>query len=158
MANQVEVINSGFSASASFTPAAASHLAGDVNGGLQELLVSSNRTEIVGDVMVTAAEFLIAGGTAEASAWTLHLYNAIPASPLADDSPWDLVAGDRTAYQGKVDLGTAVDVGATNFIETQGINKQITLAGAGLFGYLVNGTTVTPAAVAHTAKLRIVRL
>ena len=46
-------------------------------------------------------------------------------------------------------------MGDTLFIETTNIQKQIKLAGTSVFGYLVNGTTLTPQAVAHIVTLQL---
>lgn len=139
----------------SFTPAAASHTAGDVNGAAAEFtLVGLTGSR----VMITSATLEIDSATAEATTWTLHLYNITPPSALADDAVFNLPAGDRGAYLGKIDLGTAVDQGDTQWVETHGINKQIKLSGTSVFGYLVNNTTLTPAAVAHIVTLHTVQL
>lgn len=148
-------VGKAYSASATFTPAAASHVAGDVNGGAQTIAfgaISASR------IMITSAALEIDGGTAEATAWRLYLYNVTPPSALADDAAWDLPSGDRASFLGYVDLGTAVDLGSTQWVETNIINKQIKLAGTGVFGYLVNLTTLTPAAVAHIVTLHAVGL
>jgi hypothetical protein len=44
------------------------------------------------------------------------------------------------------------------WVEVHGLNKSVKLAGTSLFAYLVNLTTVTPAAVAHTVTLHAVGL
>ena len=139
-----------YSNAATFTPAANSHVAGDVNGGAQEF---KGMGPSGGQIMITSATLMINGGSAEATAWTLHLYSVTPPSATADDGAFDVPAGDRASYLGAVSLGTAVDLGSTQYIETNFINKQIALAGQSLFGYLVNGTTLTPAAVAHVVTL-----
>jgi hypothetical protein len=141
----------GKSARATFTPAAASHTAGDVNGGAQVFALGAPEGCLF---LITDADLYIDGGTAEATSWRLHLYSAMPASALADDAAWDVPAGDRTAYLGYIDLGTALDLGATQGIQTSGINRSVQLTGNHLFGYLVNLTTLTPDAVAHTVRLR----
>jgi hypothetical protein len=151
--DSVTVKAASYSASASFTPAAASHTAGDVNGAAAEF---TSMGPSAGRIMITGAELMIVGTAAEATAWTLHLYNVTPPSALADDAVWDIPSGDRASYLGKIDLGTAVDIGSTSWIETQGINKQLKLAGTSLFAYLVNSTTLTPAAVAHTVTLHAI--
>ena len=69
-----------------------------------------------------------------------------PPSALADNAPWDLPSGDRSAFLGIVQLGTPVDLGSTLYVEANIINKQIKLAGTSLFGYLVTQTGYTPAA------------
>jgi hypothetical protein len=144
-----------FSASATFTPAASSHTAGDVNGGAQEF---TSIGPSAGRVMITSAAIEIDGATAEATAWRLYLYSVTPPSALADLGDYLLAAGDRASYLGFIDLGTAVDIGDTQWVETHIINKQIKLAGTSVFGYLVNLTTLTPAAVAHIVTLHTIAL
>lgn len=145
----------GFSASATFTPAASSHVANDCNGAagtFASMGLSGAR------IMITGASLEIDGATAESTAWRLYLYNVTPPSATADDGAWDLPSGDRASFLGYVDLGTAIDLGSTQWVEVSGINKQLKLAGTGLFGYLVNLTTLTPAAVAHIVTLHAVGL
>jgi hypothetical protein len=142
-----------YSASATFTPAAASHTAGDVNGAAAEFALVAPSA---GRIIITSASLEIDGGTAEATAWTLYLYNVTPPSALADDAAFDLPSGDRASFLGQISLGTAVDLGSTQWVEVHGINKQIKLAGTSVFGYLVNATTLTPAAVAHIVTLHAV--
>jgi hypothetical protein len=148
-------VTGAYSASATFTPAAASHTAGDSNGVAQEF---ASMGESAGRIMITSATLHIAGATAEATAWRLYLFNVTPPSALADDAPFVLPAGDLASFLGYVDLGTAVDLTDNQWVETHGINKQVKLAGTSLFGYLVNLTTVTPAAVAHVVTLHAVAL
>lgn len=142
-----------YSASATFTPAATSHTAGDCNGAAAEFATIGPSA---GRVMITSASLEIDGGTAEATAWTLYLYNITPPSATADDGAWDLASGDRASFLGAVNLGTAVDLISTQWIEAHGINKQIKLAGTSVFAYLVNSTTLTPANVAHIVTLHTV--
>lgn len=75
----------------------------------------------------------------------LALYNVTPPSALADNAPWDLPSGDRSAFLGIVQLGTPTDLGSTLYVEQNIINKQIKLASTSLFGYLVTQTGYTPA-------------
>lgn len=143
--------DSGCSAEATFTPAASSHVAGDCNGAAAEFAFGAPSGCVF---MVTDADLYIDGGTAEATAWRLYLYNVTPPSATADDGAWDLPSGDRSAYLGYLDLGTAVDVGSTQAIQNPGVNRSVKLSGTSVFGYLVNLTTLTPAAVAHRVRLR----
>jgi hypothetical protein len=143
----------GYNASATFTPAASSHAAGDVNGGAQEF---TSMGPSAGRIMITSASLEIDGATAEASSWRLYLFNVTPPSALADDAAFTLPSGDRASFLGQIDLGTAVDLGDTQYIEGNGINKQVKLSGTSLFGYLVNLTTLTPANVAHKVTLHAV--
>lgn len=143
------------SVSATFTPAASSHTAGDCNGAAQNFasIGLSGRP-----IMITGASLEIDSGTAEATSWRIYLYNVTPPSAIADDGAWDLASGDRASFLGYIDLGTAVDLGSTQWVESSGINKQVKLSGTGLFGYLVNNTTLTPANVAHIVTLHAVQL
>lgn len=145
-----------FYSGATFTPAAASHTAGDVNGGAQ---VFSGMGKVNDSILITSASLMIASGTAEATAWRLYLFSVTPPSALADDAAFTLASGDRASFLGHIDLGTAADLGDSLYIETNGINKQIKTGGSqNIYGYLVNTTTVTPAAVAHTVTLHAVGL
>jgi len=146
----VPVYGVGVSASATFTPAAASHVANDVVGGAQTFALGALSGSVF---MLTDAELLINSSTAQATAWRLYLYNVTPPSATADDGAWDLPSGDQASFLGYIDLGTAIDLGSTQWIENHGVNKTIKLSGTGVFGYLVNLTTLTTAAVAHTVKL-----
>jgi hypothetical protein len=146
----VPVYGVGVSASATFTPAAASHVANDVVGGAQTFALGALSGSVF---MLTDAELLINSSTAQATAWRLYLYNVTPPSATADDGAWDLPSGDQASFLGYIDLGTAIDLGSTQWVENHGVNKTIKLSGTGVFGYLVNLTTLTTAAVAHTVKL-----
>ncbi len=101
------------------------------------------------EVMITSASLeidktaIISGETS----YLLYLYNVAPPSVYADNAAWDLAAGDRPSFLGAVNLGTPVDIGSTVFVETNSINKQITLLSGELWGYLVTVGTYTPAAV-----------
>lgn len=141
----------GKSAAATFTPAAASHVANDCNGAAAQfsLAAPSGCT-----FLITDASLSISGGTAEATAWRLYLYNVTPPSAIADDGAFDFTyATDGAAFLGYVDLGTAVDLGGAQWVQTSGINRAVKLSGTSVFGYLVNLTTSTPAAVAHIVTL-----
>lgn len=101
-----------------------------------------------GSVFITSAEFevdasaIISGETS----YRLHLYSVTPPSALGDNAAHDVPSGDRASYLGYISLGTPVDLGSTLYVGTDGINKQIKLAGTSLFGYLVTVGAFTPAA------------
>lgn len=139
-------------AAATFTPAAASHVAGDVVGGAQQF---SNIGPSGGYITINSVTLEIDGATIETTAWKLYLYSVTPPSALADDAAFDLPSGDRASFLGYVDIPQVVDLGATLWIESHNIGKRVKLAGTSLFGYLVNGTTLTPAAVAHIVTLHV---
>jgi hypothetical protein len=101
---------------------------------------------------IVSASMLVAGGTQETSTWRLYLFNVTPPSAAADDAAYVLPSGDRAAFLGYFDFAQLVDVGDTLYIEATP-SKIVRLSGTGLFAYLVNLTTLTPAAVAHTVTL-----
>ncbi len=81
----------------------------------------------------------------------LHLFDAAP-DAIADNAAWDLSsAGDRGKYKGYLDLGTAVDLGSTLYVEVNGsaLDKLIKLAdgSTSLFGVLTTGGAFTPTAL-----------
>lgn len=151
--------SSAYSASAAFTPAATSHTAGDSVGVATEFvfanMIGTNPQPRAG-LMITSASLMIADATAAVTAWRLYLFGVTPPSALADDAAFVLASADRASFLGYVDLGTAVDLTDTQWVETNSINKQLKLTGTSVFGYLVNLTTLTPAAVAHTVTLHVV--
>lgn len=138
-----------FVSQATFTPAAASHVAGDVVGGAQEFKGLSSG----GNVQIVSASLLVNSATIETTAWTVHLYERTPPSAIADDSPFDIPSGDQAVYLGSVAIAQLVDVGSSLYIQSDNINKGLRLSSRSAFGYLVNGTTLTPAAVAHIVTL-----
>lgn len=84
------------------------------------------------------------------------MFSVTPPSALADDAAFTLASGDLASYLGYIDLAQVVDFGDTLYIEANNIQKQIQLAGTSVFGYLVNGTTLTPAAVSHIVTINAV--
>lgn len=137
---------------ATFTPAASSHATPAVVGGAQEfkgLSVSTGQ-----GIQIISASLLIAGATIETTAWRLYLYSVTPPSALADAATFDLPTGDIASFLGYVDIAQVVDLGSTLYVQSDNLNKPIRPAGGrNAFGYLVNQTTLTPAAVAHTVTL-----
>ena len=99
------------------------------------------------DMMVTSVQLQIndTGVISGETSYRLYLYNATPPGAYADNTAWDLPAGDRSAFVGYVDLGTPVDLGTTLYVETSNINKQLKMgATSQLFGYLVTNGAYTP--------------
>jgi hypothetical protein len=138
-----------YSASASFTPAATSHTAGDVVGTAQEFALNAPAGSLL---RIVSASLRVDGGTNETSTWRLYLFSVTPPSALADDAPFLLPSGDRASFLGYFDFAQLVDVGDTLFIEATP-NKIIRLTGGSVFAYLVNLTTLTPAAVARQVTI-----
>jgi hypothetical protein len=149
-ANTLALLAPGKTASATFTPAASSHTAGDVNGAAGTFALSAPSACTL---LITDANLLINSATAEATAWRLYLYNVTPPSAYADAAAWDLASGDQASFLGYIDLGTAIDLGSSQWVENRIVNKAVKLSGTSLFGYLINLTTLTPAAVAHTVTI-----
>jgi hypothetical protein len=99
------------------------------------------------DVIITSAslEVDLTAVPSGMTGFTLHLYSVTPPSAYVDNNAWDLPSGDRASYLGAISLGTPVDLGSTLFVEQNGVNKQITAAGATVYGYLVSAGGYTPA-------------
>jgi hypothetical protein len=146
-----------YTGSATFTPAANSHTAGDCNGAAAEF---ANVGPAGAKALIVSATIKVSNTAAEATGWRLHLYSVTPVSALADDAAWSLADADLASYLGYIDLGsTATDQGANQFSQADGIQKAVSIPASGsLFGYLVNDTTLTPGAVAHLVTLSAVGL
>lgn len=105
--------------------------------------------------LLIEASAVISGETS----YRLHLYNVTPPSALGDNTAWDLPSGDRASYLGYVDLGTPVDVGASLFVQTDGLLKDLKLKTSSLYGYLVTVGAYTPtSARVHKATLHTLAL
>jgi hypothetical protein len=147
----VSIVSSdGFSSVASFTRPndTTAYTAGDVEGGALEFDGIGPSTG--GQVVITTAKLEqdVSSIPSGETSFRLYLYNVTPPSALADNAAWDLPSGDRASFAGYVDLGTPVDLGSTCYVETSGINKQVTVpAGGKLFGYLVTNGGYTPSAL-----------
>lgn len=128
------------------------YAAGDVVGATAAAIEFSNIGNPNGYISITDADLRIDVSAVPAgmTSFRLHLYDATPASALADNAAWDLPAGDRDAYLGYIDLGTPVDVGSTLFVQTAGDGSKAIKMGstASLFGYLVTTTGFTPSSAA----------
>lgn len=150
--NPLPAYTPAFSASATFTPAASSHTAGDVVGGAAEFALGAPSGSLL---KIVNASMLVAGGTNETSTWRVYLFSVTPPSALADLGDFLLAAADRASFLGYFDFAQLVDVGDTLYIEATP-SKVIRLTGTSVFGYLVNLTTVTPAAIARTVRIHAV--
>lgn len=138
---------------------AANDVLGAATGSTAALDFATMGPSTGGEIIITSAIFerdvsaLISGETS----YILHLYSITPPSALGDNAAWDLPSGDRASYLGSINLGTPVDLGSTLYVAQDGINKQVTLASAHLFGYLVTVGTYTPTAQAvHKVTLHAV--
>lgn len=131
------------------------YTANDVIGaatGSTAALTFASMGPSAGRVMITSVSLeidltaIISGMTS----YRLHLYNVTPPSALGDNAPFDIgaaggtQAADRAAYLGFIDLGSPADLGSTLYVELNGVNKQIKLAGTSIFAYLVTIGAYTP--------------
>lgn len=138
--------------SATFTPAASSHATPAVVGGAQQFLQAG---QVGACVNIVSASLRIDNSSLETSTWQVHLYDLTPPSAIADAATFTLPSGDRASYLGAISLAQTVLFTNTQYIESNNIYKLVRLSHGGLYGYLVNGTTLTPAAVAHVVTLGI---
>lgn len=136
-------------ATATFTPANTSHTAGDVVGTKQEFV---GNWEQANHWVITRATMRALGGTNETSTWTVHLYSALPTT-IADDAVYALADADRGSYLGQFTLAQLLDLGGTLYIENESVNKHVITPSGVLYGFLVNGTTVTTAAIDRVVTL-----
>jgi hypothetical protein len=91
--------------------------------------------------------------------YLLYLYSVTPPSALGDNAPFDLSAGDRASYLGKIRIPTPIDEVATLSIDLDGINKQVQLVSGSIFAYLVTEGPYTPVAqTVHEITLHSVGL
>jgi hypothetical protein len=144
-------------ASASFTPAASSHTGGSA-GAIGDCVGAAAEFQLGAisgsEIAFVASSLLIAGATAEATAWRVYLYSVTPPSALADDAVFDIPSGDRASLLGYVPIGTSEDSGNSSWVQSNGLYIPMRLTGTSVFGYLVNLTTASLAAVAHTVTLK----
>lgn len=122
------------------------YTANDVLGAAVAALTFPSMGPPGADIMITSVELEvdIAAVPASMTSFRLYLYSGTPPSALADNTAWDLPAGDRPSFLGYLDLGTPVDLGSTLYVRTNGVNAQFKLAGTALFGYLVTNGGFTP--------------
>ena len=145
----------GFTATNTFTPAAAAYLAGDIMQGAREFTnvgPAGGGEVLIVNTRLQVSETAVQSGE---TSYTLHLYTVTPPSALADNAVWDLPSGDRASYVGSVTLGAVVDLGSTLYVEQTGLTKAIRVpAGGSLFGYLVTNGAFTATAVARSVTLK----
>lgn len=147
-----ELVSRGRSASVVVTRTAdtnaytANDVIGAATGSTAALTFSKVAPQSGGTVLVrsTTLEVDATGVISGETSYTLHLYSDAPPSALGDNVAWDLPSGDRGTYLGSLALGTPVDVGSSLYIAVDGINKEITLPGENLYGYLVTVGAYTP--------------
>lgn len=100
-----------------------------------------------GEIVVVGTRFEIDINAVPAGMSNLvaYLYNASPASAYAENAAWDLPSGDRSAFIGKIDLGTPVDLGSTLYVQQDGFLGQFTVPSGGtVYAYIVTPSAFTP--------------
>lgn len=143
-----------FSSSNTTRPAnTTGYTAGDVYGGLQTFsaIGMSNSSVVVTSVSLRLDITAIPSGMI---GFRLHLYSAAPTT-LADNAVWSLTNGDRSIYEGFVDIAIPAAIGSSIlYSQNDYINKQIKLSTSTLYGYLVTLGAYTPAS-ATTSTIEI---
>lgn len=109
------------------------------------------------EIMITSVsiEADIAAIPSGQTTFNLYLYNVTPPSAVADNGAFDLPSGDRASFLGKISISALVDEGSTLYIEANAVNKQVTLSGTSLFGYLVTVGAFTPNANSEVYKVTL---
>lgn len=112
-----------------------------------------------GNVMVTSIDLRIDINAIPSgmTSFRLYVYNASPASALANTAAFDLPSGDRSAFLGYIDIGSPADLGSTLYCQLDQVNKQFKLASTdiNLYGYLVTNGGFTPAANSEVYNITI---
>ncbi|MBY5804067.1 hypothetical protein HFN52_10705 [Rhizobium leguminosarum] len=111
-----------------------------------------------GSILVTRAELEldISAIPAGMTSFRLYLYSSAPPSGLADNAAFTWTGTDRAPFLGYIDLGAPVLVGGgTLYCDVTGINKQMKLATADIYAYLVTAGGYTPAANSEGYKLTL---
>jgi hypothetical protein len=129
------------------------YTAGDVYGGLQTFssMGMNNSSVVVTSVSLRLNITSVPSGMA---GFRLHLYSAVPSS-LADNAVWSLTTGDRSIYEGYIDLPIPTAIGSSIvYSQNDFINKQVKLTTSTLYGYLVTLGAHTPAS-ASTSTIEI---
>lgn len=145
----VDDVGAGVSVTLTRTADTSVYLANDVVGaatGSTAALSFANVGPSGREVMLTSASLkinataIISGETS----YNLWCYPVTPPSALGDNAPFDIPSGDQATAIYKIPLGTPTDEGSTLLVQSDSINKQITLSGTGLFCYLVTVGAYTP--------------
>lgn len=145
-----------YTATATFTPAAAAYSANDVIDVVKTLTWTDSQGLVYpGGVLMILSARLQVNATAVISgetSYNLHLYNTAPSTPFADNAAWDEVDGDLTFYDGYIPLGTPVDIGSQLEVFTNGINQPLAVSMSAAGKTLSH--LVTVGAFTATAKAR----
>lgn len=154
---------SGYSASASFTPAAAAYSAGDLMDVAKQMaFTDANGLAIPSAslirVLTTTIKIDVTAVPSGQTNYTLHCYSVTPPSAQVDNDAWTLASGDLASYLGSINLGTPADLGAALYVKAQYIDFDMRLAGTSIYGVLVTAGAHTAEAVARQVRLHAVVL
>jgi hypothetical protein len=108
------------------------YAAGDVIGGASSAIHTLSAVGPSGGFILLQSMALFIGNTAVPAgmaAFRVHLYSASPTA-IADNAVFNLIAADRAAYMGFVDLSTPQDLGDTIYTQTDYIGRLVKLAAA----------------------------
>jgi hypothetical protein len=127
------------------------YTAGDVVGytPLAKNFIFAFNTEPLenSNLMATSARILFDTDTVPTGmgSFRLHLYQTAP-TPILDNAPFTLAAGDRDKYMGYIDIPTPVALGETIYNEADGVNHKITTSPTGriVYGILQTLGAYTP--------------
>ncbi|TCA02762.1 hypothetical protein [Rhizobium leguminosarum] len=111
-----------------------------------------------GSILITRAELEldISAIPTGMTSFRLYLYSSAPPSALADNAAFTWAGTDRAPFLGYIDLGAPVLIGGgTLYCDVTGINKQMKLATADIYAYLVTAGGYTPAANSEGYKLTL---
>jgi hypothetical protein len=139
---------------ANVTAYTAGDVIGDVNGSA--ILEFKNMGEAGREIIITSVEVEadVAAIPAGMTFFNVRLYNASPTA-IADNAAWDLPAGDRGKYLGRIQTNTVVDEGTTLFVDTDQVNKQVRLLTTSLFVQLQTVGGFTPSANSTVKRLTL---
>lgn len=153
--------SSGITASATFTPAAATYSAAtlmDVAKQFNFTMSGSGLAIPTGSLIRILTTFVKIDITAVPSgqtSYSLYTYGVTPPSAQADQAAWAMASTDLATYRGKVSLGTPVDLGSSLVVKTnyQDFDIKLDTGLSSIFGELVTDGGHTAAAVARTIVL-----
>lgn len=148
----------GYSADASFMPAAAAYGAGDIMAATQEMIFTGRKGLLVPEkslvrILSATLKIGVASVPSGQSSYTLHCYSVAPPSAQADNDAWSLDAGDLDGYLGSIPLGAPSDIGGALFVRAQAIDLDFRLITPSIFARLVTDGAHTAAAVARAVSL-----
>jgi hypothetical protein len=124
------------------------YTAGDVVGGA---ITFEGIAPYGGDIYITSTTLRanITAIPAGMTSFRLYLYDATPASAIADNAAWLLHTNDLSSYLGYIDMGSPALPAATSaavIVHVDQNFKQFRARTATLYGYLVTNGGFTPAA------------